>query len=145
MGSAQLITLHPLLDPPTYSHTPWQPQLRGSGHGHSGDTKSNSLTDQQLPRLQKQLWEKNLQFRTFIIYRFFPAHGEEIASIPFLGNTLPRGTELLQHSMGTSRAGGRIQGGFLSGGYRELPGAKAVRTEKAEQRWKDPQRGGAVG
>lgn len=112
----------------------------------SGETNSSSLTDQQLPRLQKQLWEKNLQFRTFIIiYRFFPAHGEEIASIPFLGNAVPRGAELLQHSMGTSRAGGRIQGGFLSGGCWGLLGAKAVRTEKAEQRWKDPQRGGAVG
>lgn len=110
----------------------------------SGETNSSSLTDQQLPRLQKQLWEKNLQFRTFIIiYRFFPAHGEEIASIPFLGNTLPRGTELLQHSMGTSRAGGRIQGGFLSGGCRgqRLCGQRRLsrggRIPRGEGQWDD--------
>lgn len=60
------------------------------------------------PKLQKQLWEKNLQFRTFYLL-VFPASWEEMTSIPFLGDARPRGAGLPQHSMRTPVAGGRIQ------------------------------------
>lgn len=65
------------------THSPSLPHTHSSGHG--------PLADQWLPRLQKPLWEKNLQFKTFIIYWFFLYTGRKLPAFLFWVMPNPKG------------------------------------------------------
>lgn len=108
----------------------------------SGETNSSSLTDQQLPRLQKQLWKKNLQFRTFIIYWFFSCTRRGNCQHSFSGQCrTPRGrAPAAQHG---DLQGRRQDPRFLSGGCRgqRLCGQRRLsrggRVPRGEGQWDD--------